>query len=85
MFELKLDISPYATRRQVVDALKKDVIEEITVAHEYEQTLRKSCSLSASKYKNLLHVLLVINVILQVCLWIVYCCYYRNGLLISDY
>ena len=66
MFELWLDTNPNATRRQVVDALRKGVIEEITVAHEYEQTLRNSSSLPTSKYKNLLH--LVINVILLVCL-----------------
>ena len=56
MFELWLDTNPNATRRQVVDALRKEVIEEITVAHEYEQTLRKSSSLPTSEYKNLLHV-----------------------------
>ena len=66
MFELWLDTNPNATRTQVVDALRKEVIEEITVAHEYEQTLRNSSSLPTSKYKNLLH--LVINVILLVCL-----------------
>ena len=80
MFELWLDTKPDAIRRQVVDALRKEVIEEITVAHEYEQMLRKSSSLPASEYKNLLHVHLVINFILLVCLWIVYCSYYRNGL-----
>ena len=76
MFELWLDTKPDVTRRQVVDALRK---VEITVAHEYEQTLWKSTSLSTSEYKNLLHVHLVINIILLVCLWIVYCSYYRNG------
>ena len=76
MFELWLDTKPDATRRQVVDALRK---VEITVSHEYEQTLWKSISLPTSEYKNLLHVHLVINVILLVCLWIVYCSYYRNG------
>ena len=65
MFELWLDTKPDATRRQVVDALK---MEEITVAHEYEQTLRKSSSLPTSEYKNFLHVHQVINVILLVCL-----------------
>ena len=53
MFKLWLDTKPNATRRQVVDALRKEVIEEITVAHEYEQTLRKSSSLPTSEYKNL--------------------------------
>ena len=84
MFELWLDTKPDATRRQVVDALRKEVIEEITVAHEYEQMLRKSSSLPTSEYKNLLHVDLVINVILLVCLWIVYCSYYRNRLSVSS-
>ena len=46
MFELWLDTTPDATRKQVVDALRKNVIEEITVANAYEQTLRKSCSFS---------------------------------------
>ena len=68
MFELWLDTKPDATRRQVIDALRKEVIEEITVAHEYEETLRKSSNLPTSKYKNLLHVYHVINVILLVCL-----------------
>ena len=63
MFELWLDTKPDATRRQVIDALRK---EEITIALEYEQILRKSCSLPTSKYKNLLHVHLVINIILLV-------------------
>ena len=53
MFELWLDTKPDATRRQVIDALRK---KEIVVGHEYEQTLWKSCSLSTSKYKSLLHV-----------------------------
>ena len=50
MFELWLNTKPDATRRQVVDALTKEVIEEIAVAHEYEQTLRKSCCLATSEY-----------------------------------
>ena len=41
MFELWLDTNPYATRKQVIDALRMEVIEENTVAHEYEETLRK--------------------------------------------
>ena len=44
MFELWLDTNPHATRRQVVDALRKEVIKEITIAHEYEKTLGKSIS-----------------------------------------
>ena len=43
MFELWLDTNPNATRRQVIDALRKEVIEEITIAHDYEEMLRKSC------------------------------------------
>ena len=49
MFELWLDATPNATRKQVIDTLRKSVIEEITVANVYEQTLRKSCSLSTSR------------------------------------
>ena len=69
MFELWLDTTPNATRKQVLDALRKNVIEEITVARAYEQTLRKSCSLSASReyQKKFLYVLLVVNVMLLVC------------------
>ena len=42
MFQLWLDTNPNATRRQVVDALRKEIIEEITVAHKYEKSLGKS-------------------------------------------
>ena len=41
MFELWLDTNPNATRRQVIDTLRKEVIEEITVAHKYEQIFKK--------------------------------------------
>ena len=69
MFELWLDTTPNATRKQVLDALRKNVIEEITVARAYEQTLRKSCSLSASReyQKKFLYILLVVKVMLLVC------------------
>lgn len=40
MFELWLDTNTHATRRHVVDALRK----EITIAHKYEKTLGKSIS-----------------------------------------
>ena len=36
MFELWLDTNPHGIRRQVLDALRKDVIEEFTIAHKYE-------------------------------------------------
>ena len=50
MFELWLDTNPNATRRQVVDALRKEVINEITIAHDYELLLlRKSC-ISTGEY-----------------------------------
>ena len=48
MFELWLDTKLDATRRQLIDVLRKELM---TVAHEYEQTLWKSCSLPTSKYK----------------------------------
>ena len=41
MFELWLNTNPHASRRQLLDTLKKEVIEEITVAHKYEQILQK--------------------------------------------
>ena len=44
MFELWLNTKPHATRRQIIDVLKKEVIEENTIAHKYELVvLRKSC------------------------------------------
>ena len=46
IFELWLDTEPDATRRQVIDALRKEVM---IVAREYEQILWKSCSLSQSQ------------------------------------
>ena len=49
MFELCLDTKPDATRRQVVDALRKELMT--VAAHEYEQTLWKSSNLPTSKYK----------------------------------
>ena len=64
MFELWLDTKPDATRRQVIDTLRKELMT--VAAHEYEQILWKSCSLPTSKYKNLLHVHQVINIILLV-------------------
>ena len=41
MFELWLDTNPNATRRQVIDALRKEIIQEYIIANEYEETLRK--------------------------------------------
>ena len=49
MFELWLDTNPNATRRQVIDALKKEVIEEITIAHEYELVLLRKCCISTGE------------------------------------
>ena len=37
MFELWLDINPCATRKQVIDALGKEVIGKINVAQQYKQ------------------------------------------------
>ena len=39
-FELWLDTNPHVTRKQVLNALRKEVIEENTIAHKYEQELR---------------------------------------------
>ena len=49
MFELWLDTNPNATRRQVIDTLKKEVIEKNTIARKYEQSLKKSSSSAAGK------------------------------------
>ena len=46
MFELWLDTNPNATRRQVIDTLRKEVIEENTVAHKYELVLLRKCCIS---------------------------------------
>ena len=49
MFELWLDTNPNATRRQVLDTLKKKIIEENTIAHEYELVLLRKCCISAGE------------------------------------
>ena len=41
MYEVWLDTNPQATRRQIVDALRKKAIEEMTLAYEYETKLRE--------------------------------------------
>ena len=41
MYEVWLDTNPQATRRQIVDTLRKKSIEEMTLAHEYETKLRE--------------------------------------------
>ena len=41
MFELWLDTNPQATRRQIVETLRKNSIEEITLAVQYETKLRE--------------------------------------------
>ena len=40
MFQLWLKTNPDATRRQVIDTLKKEPIKEMTVADNYEKTLQ---------------------------------------------
>ena len=37
MFKLWLGTNPNATRKRVLDVLRKEVIEENTIAHEYEK------------------------------------------------
>ena len=44
MFKLWLSTNPHATRKHVLDALRKEVIEENNIAHEYEKILRTTCS-----------------------------------------
>ena len=41
MFELWLNTNPQATRRQIVETLRKNSIEEITLAVQYETKLRE--------------------------------------------
>ena len=50
MFELCLDTNPNATKRQVVDALRKEVIKEITIAHNYDLVLLRKCCISTGEY-----------------------------------
>ena len=47
MFELWLKTNPYATRRQVLNALKKEIVGENTIAHNYEQALKMLCNSSS--------------------------------------
>ena len=46
MFEIWLVTNPHTTIRQVLDALKKEVTKENTIVHDYEETLKMSCSSS---------------------------------------
>ena len=41
MFNLWLDTTPRASRRQILEALRADAVEEITLAHKYEKHLRE--------------------------------------------
>lgn len=41
MFELWLNTTPTASRRQVLEALRKRVVAENTVANEYEEYLKQ--------------------------------------------
>ena len=41
MYEVWLETNPQATRRQIVDTLRKKSIEEMTLAYEYETKLRE--------------------------------------------
>ena len=52
MFELWLGTNFDATRRQVLDALRKEAVKEIAVADKYEDALKKSCIFSGElKYQ----------------------------------
>ena len=44
MFQLWLETNPNATRRQVIDALKKEPVKEMTVADNYEKILQSEPS-----------------------------------------
>ena len=44
MFQLWLKTNPNATRRQIIDALKKEPIKEMTVANNYEEVLQSEPS-----------------------------------------
>ena len=41
MFELWLKVSPIATRRQIIETLKKEAVSENAVAIKYEKALEK--------------------------------------------
>ena len=49
MFQLWLNTNPHATRRQIIDALRKEVIEENTIAHEYELVVLRQYCISAGE------------------------------------
>ena len=40
MFDLWLRTNPNATRKEIIDTLRKDVIGEFTIAKDYEKTLK---------------------------------------------
>ena len=42
MFKLWLNTNPHAARKHVLDALRKEVIEESTIVHDYEKFLKSS-------------------------------------------
>ena len=42
MFKLWLNTNPHAARKHILDALRKEVIEENTIAHDYEKFLNSS-------------------------------------------
>ena len=42
MFALWLSTNSHATRRQVIDALKREAVKQIAIAYEYEEALKKS-------------------------------------------
>ena len=44
MFKLWLSTDPHATRKHVLDTLRKEVIEENNISHVYEKILRTTCS-----------------------------------------
>ena len=44
MFAKWLDSNSHATRRQVLDALKSEAVKRITIAHDYEEALKKCIS-----------------------------------------
>ena len=46
MFALWLERNSHATRRQVIDALKRESVRRNATAHDYEKALKMSCSSS---------------------------------------
>ena len=71
MFHLWLNTNPKASRVEIVNALKKEAIGEVTLAEKYEKLLREYCVITTGEYcKTTTHVCndnkyMDVNILLQ--------------------